>query len=33
MATFGLLVTHAPFEQQHAFTAYRFALSASGFRA
>lgn len=28
MATFGLLVTHAPFEQQHAFTAYRFALSA-----
>ena len=28
MASFGLLVTHAPFEQQHAFSAYRFACSA-----
>ncbi|ABG40968.1 DsrE-like protein [Paraglaciecola sp. T6c] len=27
MASFCLLVTHAPFEQQHAFTAYRFACS------
>ncbi|MGY0626708.1 MAG: sulfurtransferase complex subunit TusD [Paraglaciecola chathamensis] len=28
MASFGLLVTHAPFEQQHAYSAYRFACSA-----
>lgn len=28
MASFSLLVTHPPFDQQHAYSAYRFALSA-----
>ena len=28
MAAFSLLVTHAPFEQQYAFSAYRFVRSA-----
>ena len=33
MAAFSLLVTHAPFEQQYAFSAYRFVRSALNYAA